>query len=52
MGPLGDVAGAIDAQALLLHPDPPSRERVRTEGLDEVSQALGHGAGQVEDLHA
>ena len=52
VGPLGDVAGAVDAQTLLLHPDPPSRERARTEGLDEVAHALLHGAGQVENLRA
>ena len=48
VGPLGDVTGAVDAQALFLHPDPPSREQARTEGVDEISQALLHGAGQVE----
>ena len=50
VGSLGDVAGAVDAQTLFLHPDPPSRERVRTERLDETAQALLNGAGQVEDL--
>ena len=46
VGPLRNVAGAVDAQALFLDSDPPAREKGWAECLDEAAQAPFHDSGQ------
>ena len=50
VGSLRDVAGAVDAQALLLEAGPPPGERGRAEGFDETAQAAPNDVGQAGNL--